>query len=148
VRAWSRSSGRAKSWPPGQIPFTPRAKKVIELSLREALSLNEHYIGTEHILLGIVRENEGIAARILLNCGADADTVRDEVIEMLRRAPAPPAKPAKMPSSMAATEKSPSEQAAEIQKLIDDAQDRLSQAKWALQTLVERLDAHEKETKG
>ncbi len=59
-----------------------------------------------------------------------------------------PAKPVKMRSSMAATEKSPSEQAAEIQKLIGDAQDRLSQAKWALQTRVERLDAHKKETKG
>ena len=67
----------------GQIPFTPRAKKVLELSLREALSLSHNYIGTEHVLLGLVRENEGVAARILLDRGADAETVRDEVIQLL-----------------------------------------------------------------
>jgi ATP-dependent Clp protease ATP-binding subunit ClpC len=56
----------------GQIPFTPRAKKVLELALREALSLGHNYIGTEHILLGLVRENEGVAARILLDFDADS----------------------------------------------------------------------------
>ena len=66
-----------------QIPFTPRAKKVMELSLREALALGHNHIGTEHILLALVREDEGVAARILLDFGADADKVRNEVIRML-----------------------------------------------------------------
>jgi ATP-dependent Clp protease ATP-binding subunit ClpC len=68
---------------PGQVPFTPRAKKVLELSLREARSLNHNYIGTEHILLGIARENDGVAMRILLDFGADADKIRGEVIPLL-----------------------------------------------------------------
>ena len=67
----------------GQIPFTPRAKKVLELALREALSLGHNYIGTEHILLGLVRENEGVAARILRQLDADAEKIRNEVIQRL-----------------------------------------------------------------
>jgi ATP-dependent Clp protease ATP-binding subunit ClpC len=67
----------------GQIPFTPRGKKVLELSLREGLSLGHNFIGTEHILLGIVRENEGVAMRILADFGVDAETVRNQVIRML-----------------------------------------------------------------
>src|SRR5437870_7948142 len=67
----------------GQSPFTPRAKKVLELALREALSLGHNYIGTEHILLGLVRENEGVAARILLDFDADSEKIRNEVIRML-----------------------------------------------------------------
>jgi Clp amino terminal domain, pathogenicity island component/UvrB/uvrC motif len=67
----------------GQIPFTPRAKKVLELALRESVSLGHNHIGTEHILLGIVRENEGVASRILLDLGADAEKVRNEVIRCL-----------------------------------------------------------------
>src|SRR5687767_7579402 len=67
----------------GQIPFTPRAKKVLELALREALTLGHNYIGTEHILLGLVRENEGVAARILLDFDADSEKIRNEVIRML-----------------------------------------------------------------
>ena len=67
----------------GQIPFTPRAKKVLELALREALSLGHNYIGTEHILLGLVRENEGVAARILLDFDADSEKISNEVIRML-----------------------------------------------------------------
>jgi ATP-dependent Clp protease ATP-binding subunit ClpC len=67
----------------GQIPFTPRAKKVLELALREALSLKHSYIGPEHILLGVVRENEGVAARILLDSGADAEKIRKQTIAML-----------------------------------------------------------------
>jgi ATP-dependent Clp protease ATP-binding subunit ClpA len=70
-----------------QIPFTPRAKKVLELALREALSLSHNYIGPEHILLGLVRENEGVAARILLDFDADADTVRNAVIRLFGGAP-------------------------------------------------------------
>src|SRR5690349_21403210 len=67
----------------GQIPFTPRAKRVLELALREALSLGHNYSGTEHILLGLVRENEGVAARILLDFDADSEKIRNEVIRML-----------------------------------------------------------------
>ena len=67
----------------GQIPFTPRAKKVLELALREALSLGHNYIGTEHILLGLVRESEGVAARILNDLEVDADRVRQEVMRVL-----------------------------------------------------------------
>jgi ATP-dependent Clp protease ATP-binding subunit ClpA len=64
----------------GQIPFTPRAKKVLELALREALALNHDYIGTEHILLGLVRENEGVATRVLLDFDADSEKIRTAVI--------------------------------------------------------------------
>ncbi len=67
----------------GQIPFTPRAKKVLELSMREALHLGHQYIGTEHVLLGLAREDEGVGARILLDFGVDAETLRGEVIRML-----------------------------------------------------------------
>ena len=67
----------------GQIPFTPRAKKVLELALREALSLGHNYIGTEHILLAMVRENEGVAVRILLDFDADPEKIRHEVMRML-----------------------------------------------------------------
>jgi hypothetical protein len=67
----------------GQIPLTPRAKKVLELALREALSLGHNYVGTEHVLLGLVRETDGVAARILLDFEADAEKVRNEVLRML-----------------------------------------------------------------
>lgn len=67
----------------GHIPFTPRAKKVLELSLREALQLGHNYIGTEHILLGLIREGEGVAAQVLNNLGADMGTVRQNVIQLL-----------------------------------------------------------------
>jgi ATP-dependent Clp protease ATP-binding subunit ClpA len=73
----------------GQIPFTPRAKKVLELSLREALSIGHNYIGTEHILLGLAREGEGVAMRILLDFEADAEKIHARVIEMLSGAPPP-----------------------------------------------------------
>ena len=75
--------GQGQQAPSGHIPFTPRAKKVLELSLREALQLGHNYIGTEHILLGLVRENEGVAARILLDFDADAEKIRNEIIRML-----------------------------------------------------------------
>ena len=67
----------------GQVPFTPRAKKVLEMALREALELHHNYIGTEHILLGLTRENEGVAARILLDFDADPETIRHAVIRTL-----------------------------------------------------------------
>jgi ATP-dependent Clp protease ATP-binding subunit ClpC len=71
----------------GQIPFTPRAKRVLELSLREALSLGHNWIGTEHLLLGVAREDEGVAMQILRESDVDADRIRDEVIRMLGRPP-------------------------------------------------------------
>ena len=81
--AVTRIVGSGEKVTSGQIPFTPRAKKVLELALREALSLGHNYIGTEHILLGLVRENEGVAARILLDMDIDAERVRSEVLHML-----------------------------------------------------------------
>src|SRR5207253_1399764 len=67
----------------GQIPFTPRSKKVLELSLREALAFGHSYIGTEHLLLGIVAEGEGVACRILLGFGASSEAVREGVVRAL-----------------------------------------------------------------
>jgi hypothetical protein len=78
-----RIVGSADEVTSGQIPFTPRAKKVLELALREALSIGHDFIGTEHILLGLVRENEGVASRILLDFDADAEKIRNEVLRML-----------------------------------------------------------------
>ena len=78
-----RIVGIGEDLPEGPIPFTPRAKKVIELALREAMSLDRNYIGTEHILLGLASENEGVAARILVDFGADPETIRNAVIGML-----------------------------------------------------------------
>jgi ATP-dependent Clp protease ATP-binding subunit ClpC len=75
--------GKGNYVPTGHIPFTPRAKKVLELSLREALQLGHNYIGTEHILLGLIREGEGVAAQVLLNLGADLEKVRSAVIQLL-----------------------------------------------------------------
>ena len=68
--------GQGQQAPSGHIPFTPRAKKVLELSLREALQLGHNYIGTEHILLGLIREGEGVAAQVLVKLGADLNKVR------------------------------------------------------------------------
>ena len=75
--------GQGGSSPSGHIPFTPRAKKVLELSLREALQLGHNYIGTEHILLGLIREGEGVAAQVLVKLGADLARVRQQVIQLL-----------------------------------------------------------------
>ncbi len=76
--------GHGNSTPTGHIPFTPRAKKVLELSLREALQMNHSYIGTEHILLGLIREGEGVAAQVLIRLGADLNTVRNTVLQLLQ----------------------------------------------------------------
>src|ERR1700676_88307 len=75
--------GVAGTAPSGSPPFTPRAKKVLELSLREALQLGHNYIGTEHMLLGLVREGEGVAAQVLVSLGADLARVRQQVIQLL-----------------------------------------------------------------
>jgi len=76
--------GQGESAAMGHIPFTPRAKKVLELSLREALQLGHNYIGTEHILLGLVAEGEGVAAQVLVKMGATLGTVRSEVLKLLQ----------------------------------------------------------------
>ena len=75
--------GQGEAAATGQIPFTPHAKEALEFSLREALALGHEWIGTEHVLLGLVRATDGVAARILLDFGADADTIRNEVIRMM-----------------------------------------------------------------
>jgi ATP-dependent Clp protease ATP-binding subunit ClpC len=75
--------GRGQEAPSGPVPFTPRAKKVLELSLRESLQLGHNYIGTEHILLGLLREGDGVAAQVLVRLGADLNRVRQQVIQLL-----------------------------------------------------------------
>jgi ATP-dependent Clp protease ATP-binding subunit ClpC len=80
--------GQGQATPTGHIPFTPRAKKVLELSLRESLQLGANYIGTEHILLGLIREGEGVAAQVLQKLGADLHGVRQTVIRFLSGYPA------------------------------------------------------------
>jgi ATP-dependent Clp protease ATP-binding subunit ClpC len=75
--------GQGQAAPTGHIPFTPRAKKVLELSLRESLQLGHNYIGTEHVLLGLIREGEGVAAQVLQKLGADLNRVRQTVISLL-----------------------------------------------------------------
>ena len=76
--------GQGQQAPSGHIPFTPRAKKVLELSLREALQLGHEYIGTEHILLGMIREGDGVAAQVLVKLGADLNQMRQQVIQLLQ----------------------------------------------------------------
>jgi ATP-dependent Clp protease ATP-binding subunit ClpC len=75
--------GQGQHAPSGHIPFTPRAKKVLELSLREAVQLGHDHIGTEHILLGLIREGDGVAAQVLVKMGADLNRVREQVIQVI-----------------------------------------------------------------
>jgi ATP-dependent Clp protease ATP-binding subunit ClpC len=75
--------GRGQQAPSGHIPFTPRAKNVLQLSLNEAVQLGHDYVGTEHILLGLIREGEGVAAQVLVRLGAELDRVRQQVIQVL-----------------------------------------------------------------
>jgi ATP-dependent Clp protease ATP-binding subunit ClpC len=82
-------TGRGSDQASGHIPFTPRAKKVLELSLREALELGTDYIGTEHILLGLIREGQGMAARVLVDLGADMNQTREKVLELIREGEPP-----------------------------------------------------------
>ena len=94
--------GRGEQAPSGHIPFTPRAKKVLELALREALQLGHNYIGTEHILLGLIREGEGVAPQVLVKLGADLNRVRQQVIQLLHGYPGTePAAAAGAPSETA-----------------------------------------------
>jgi predicted nucleotide-binding protein len=90
--------GQGGSSPSGHIPFTPRAKKVLELSLREALQLGHNYIGTEHILLGLIREGEGVAAQVLTSRGAGLARVRAKVFELLSVDPGPAEREAVTPT--------------------------------------------------
>src|ERR1700677_2284044 len=76
--------GRGRQTPPGHIPFTPRAKKVLQLSLQESKALDHHYIGTEHILLGLIHEGDGVAAQVLVSLGADLDGTRRQVTQLLQ----------------------------------------------------------------
>ena len=75
--------GQGQHAPSGHIPFTPQAKKVLELALSESKALGHHYIGTEHILLGLIREGDGVAAQVLVKLGGDLNRVRQEVIQLL-----------------------------------------------------------------
>jgi len=96
--------GRGMQAPSGHIPFTPRSKKVLELSLREALQLGSDYIGTEHILLGLIREGDGVAAQVLVSSGVDLNRARQQVIQVLhgRREPDAPASVSAPPLSVSA----------------------------------------------
>jgi ATP-dependent Clp protease ATP-binding subunit ClpC len=89
--------GQSEQAPPGYIPFTPHAKKVLVLSLREALEFSgQKYIATEHMLLGILREGDSVAAQVLVGLGADLNQTRQQVIQLYSceiRAPAPPSRP-------------------------------------------------------
>ena len=96
--------GRGQQEPSGHIPFTPRAKKVLELSLREALQLGHDYIGTEHILLGLLREADGVAAQVLVMLGADLNRVRQQVIQLLHRVTAAEG-PSTVPAGLGAYER-------------------------------------------
>ena len=95
--------GQGQQAPSGHIPFTPRAKKVLELSLREALQLGHNYIGTEHILLGLIREGEGVAAQVLVKLGADLNRVRQQVIQLLSGYQGKEAAPAGAPEGTPST---------------------------------------------
>jgi ATP-dependent Clp protease ATP-binding subunit ClpA len=112
--------------PPGHIPFTPRAKKVLELALREALGLNHNYIGTEHIALGLVREGEGAAARVLAELGVDLAGLRQQVINLL-----PAASPAAERLSALLPEASPA-----VQTALQQARDRAGRSLIASHQLV------------
>jgi ATP-dependent Clp protease ATP-binding subunit ClpC len=83
-----RRIGHGGKEPMGAIPFTPRAKKVLEMSLREALQMGHNYIGTEHILLGLMREGEGVAVVVLTELGVDLDTLRQTTLDLLSGLPA------------------------------------------------------------
>jgi ATP-dependent Clp protease ATP-binding subunit ClpA len=109
----ARIVGQGDAVMSGGIPYTPRAKKVLELSLREAVSLGHHYIGTEHILLGLVREDEGVAARILLDFDVDVEKVRNEVVRILSG----PSRPAVAPGSVQRARPIPAEVVEAIEKL-------------------------------
>ena len=123
-----RLIGRGAGSPRGHIPFTPRAKTVLEYALREALALGHNYIGTEHILLGLVREGEGVAAQVLIARGVELATLRQAVLDLLA---SPPPKPSDVEAS-----EWPEPQP-------DEVAIRLRAIEITLEHVVERLDAIE-----
>lgn len=116
-----RLIGRGEKEPTGHVPFTPRAKKVLELSLREAMNLRHNYIGTEHLLLAVVREGDGVAAQILTAQGADAARVRKAVHE---RSGAPPP-----PESAPTAEGELRRRVAELERRVTELERRLGEPK-------------------
>ncbi|HEX6947676.1 MAG TPA: ATP-dependent Clp protease ATP-binding subunit [Acidimicrobiia bacterium] len=116
--------GQGQQSPPGHIPFTPRAKKVLELSLREALQLGHNYIGTEHILLGLIREGEGVAAQVLQSLGAELQKVRQTVIQLLSG----PAGSEEQPPKSSGSASSPRESAPAGSTILDQFGRNLTQA--------------------
>jgi ATP-dependent Clp protease ATP-binding subunit ClpC len=123
--------GRGQQAPSGYIPFTPRASKVLELSQREAAQLGHNYIGTEHILLGLIREGEGVAAQVLVKLGADLNRVRHQVIQLLH------GDQGKQP---AAAERESDEAGGEDRGLIDELLLRVQAVESRLSAIEHRLD--------
>jgi ATP-dependent Clp protease ATP-binding subunit ClpC len=118
--------GRGAQFPGGHIPFTPRAKKVLELSLRESLQLGHEYIGTEHILLGLIREGEGVAAQVLTRLGVTKDRVQHQVMKLLRELPASERMPGGEPVSRSTARVGSRAQLDEIMQRLDTISERLS----------------------
>jgi ATP-dependent Clp protease ATP-binding subunit ClpC len=137
--------GRGEGGVQGHIPFTPRAKKVLELSLREAMQLGHNYIGTEHILLGLVREGEGVAAQVLVKQGVSLDRVRGEVIRELAKHPG--AAEARSPGDVAYAplEEQVGESVAASTTPEEDLRRRLSRALHRIDRAHEELDAIRRE---
>jgi ATP-dependent Clp protease ATP-binding subunit ClpA len=100
----ARIIGEGEQITSGQIPFTPRAKKVLELSMREARQLGHDYIGTEHVLLGLARENEGVATQIMLDLGVDAERIRNAVLASLSSGAEPASVPKPPPARLPVSE--------------------------------------------
>jgi ATP-dependent Clp protease ATP-binding subunit ClpC len=123
--------GQGERAPSGHIPFTPRAKKVLELALREALQLGHNYIGTEHILLGLIREGEGVAAQVLVKLGADLNRVRQQVIQLLHGYQGKEPAAADAPSGRASHDD---------RRLIDELIQRISAIESRLSAIERRLD--------
>jgi ATP-dependent Clp protease ATP-binding subunit ClpC len=112
--------GRGQQQPSGHIPFTPRAKKVLELSLREALQLGHTYIGTEHILLGLIHEGDGVAAQVLVGLGVDLDRARQQVIQLVTGR-AEPGDPAAIADDLRARLASVAARLAVVERTLGDA---------------------------
>jgi Clp amino terminal domain, pathogenicity island component len=117
--------GQGQEAPSGHIPFTPRAKQVLELSRREAEQLRHNYIGTEHILLGLVREGDGVAAQVLVRLGAELNLVRHQVIQLLAQHPA--------------KEPAPTRSAAQELRLPPGVQARLEEVERRLAAIEQRV---------
>jgi ATP-dependent Clp protease ATP-binding subunit ClpA len=133
--------GRGQQAPSGHIPFTPRAKKVLELSLREALQLGHNYIGTEHILLGILREGDSVAAQVLVRMGTDLNRVRLEVIKLVG-SEAETISPGEIPTPPGATRTRPREIRTARSTVSHDP--LLAEVRNALVAMADRLTAIER----